>query len=82
MALDQEKYNLLSQHGFINHFNRSAYFSRQLRKFFSLEAIEDHGFEWLRERVESPNTTQTWQFYFNQPPSQEILREILKEFGE
>lgn len=51
MTLDSAKRSLLSQAGSLNHFNRSAYFNRQSKKFSSLEAIEDHDIEWLRTRI-------------------------------
>jgi hypothetical protein len=82
MMLDKDKYDLLSKNDFQNHFDRAMYFNRRTKKIFSLEAIEDHDLEWLRIRIESPNNTGTWQFYFNRNVPQETIKEILKQFGE
>jgi hypothetical protein len=82
MSLEKQKYEFLSEHGFQNHFSRSLYFSRELKKLFSIEAIEDHDMDWLQKCVLSENKTGSWQFYFNQPVSRSTAQSILNEFRE
>jgi alpha-L-fucosidase len=82
MSLENEKYEFLSEHGYMNHFDRGLYFNRDSKKLFSIEAIEDHDMNWLRKSVETLNTKQTWQLYFNQPISPESIKKIINEFGE
>jgi hypothetical protein len=81
MSLEKEKVELLSENGYINHFKRSLYFNREARKIFSIVAVADHDINWVRVNIQAPNDTGTWQFYFNEPVSEQTRSEILHEFG-
>lgn len=58
-----------------------VYVNRTSRKAFSLEWVEDHSVQELRERMGEPNVSDTWQIYFNTKPSDSVLREFLAEVG-
>ena len=72
---------LLRQAGYSYNFDRMVYVNRSSRKAFSLEWVEDHPEQELRERMNEPNATGTWQIYFNTKPSESVLREFLAEVG-
>ena len=82
MSLNKDKYDLLEDRGFRKHFKNALCYNRDIKKVFSIVAIEDHGVAWLRAAIESPNDTGTWQFYFNQPVNDDVRRELLAVFGE
>ena len=71
----------LSAAGYRQLFERDVYFNRETRKIFSLEAVEDHDDEWLRERMIEPNVAGGWRFYFNDPVPEELRGEILREIS-
>ncbi len=77
---EADKMRLLEQGGFRYDFNREVYFNRASRKVFSLEAIEDHDKEWLREKIhEEKRGEDRWLFYFNSPPAEAVEKELLAE---
>jgi hypothetical protein len=76
------KENLLTQAGFRYNFFRMSYVNRATKKVFSEEAIEDHSEMWLLEKIRERNDSGEWQFYFNEPPSPAVVRDILAEIDE
>ena len=80
MLHSKEKEKILREAQFHYHFERSLYFNRQQRKVFSIEAIEDHDVDWLRDRVQQQNPGDEWLFFFNTPPSDSVKIEIKKIF--
>lgn len=79
MEIDKRKYLLLDANGFASHFSRSIYFNKKKKIIVSLEAVEDHDFEWLEKLIAEKNETGNWQFHFENIASQELLREITQE---
>jgi hypothetical protein len=72
------KGELLKKNGYRYNFNRMAYINRTAKKVFSIEAIEDHPLEWLSARM-AEKSNGDWQFYFNEPPSQAVVRDFVAE---
>ena len=58
-----------------------AYVNRETKKVVSVEAVEDHSDEWLREMIAQANDSGDWRFYFDQPPSQSVIQAMLTELG-
>lgn len=76
-----EKNELLKRAGYRYNFDRMVYISRATKKVFSIQAIEDHSSEWLRDRMSEDNDGE-WRFYFNEEPSPAVVHEFLAELGE
>ena len=79
MSGSAEKKQILDNAKYVYHFNRDIYYNRMDKKIFSLEAIEDNDPNWLNEKINEENNKDEWYFYFNNPPSNKIKNEILKE---
>lgn len=81
MSVMDTKETLLNQAGYRYNFERMVYLNRAARKLFSVEAIEDHSAEWLREKMGEENQGE-WQFYFNETPPPAVVRDFLAELDE
>ena len=55
MSIEQAKLTILEEAGFNHQFDMSVYFNRDLKKFFSEEAVTDHIVEWLRTTLLEDN---------------------------
>jgi hypothetical protein len=77
MATDLEKEQMLRSAGFLYDFNRMAYINRQTKKVISVEALQDHPEEWLRDMIAQANDSGDWRFYFNEPPSPRMKEAFL-----
>jgi hypothetical protein len=81
MDTTSEKDEMLRSAGFRYHFDRMAYINRKTRQVVSVEAIEDHSEEWLRQMIEQARDSEDWRFYFSQPPSPAVIQAFLAELG-
>jgi len=75
------KESLLRDAGFTYNFDRLIYLNRARRKAFSIEWLEDHSEQELRASIAAPNGSDKWQIFFNEKPSDNVLREFLAEVG-
>ncbi len=75
-----EKEALLENAGYRYHFDRMIYFNRGSRKAFSLEFVEDHSRQEIQHLVDEPPPDHGWAFYFNEPPSNGIKRQLINAF--
>jgi len=72
-----EKEALLEGSGYRYHFDRMIYFNRATRRALSLEFVADHSFNEIQDLVDKqPPAANGWTFYFNEPPSDRIKREL------
>jgi hypothetical protein len=76
-----EKEELLENSGYRYHFNRMIYFSRAVRRAFSLEFVEDHSRQEIQKLLETP-ATDDWVFHFNKQLSARIKRELAEALGK
>ncbi len=67
---------LLEEAGYHFNFERALYVNRQTKKAFSIEFVEDHTDEEIRERIDRGGSDGTWSFYFNSDPSDSVRREL------
>lgn len=71
-----EKEVLLENAGYKYHFDRMIYFNRGTRKAFSLEFVEDNPRQEIQRLVDEPPSQEGWVFYFNEPASENIKRQL------
>ena len=81
MCVPKSKKQLLEEAGYKYNFDLEIYFNKQFKKIFSLNAIDDHDEAWLVDRL-AETTKNEWKFYFNEPPSEKIEKNILSELNE
>jgi hypothetical protein len=55
-------------------FDRDLYVNRKARKAFSLEFVDDHREEDVRQGIEELTDGNAWKFYFSLPPSDGVRR--------
>jgi hypothetical protein len=77
MMLTRKK-QILNQAGYRYDFDRSLYFNREAMKAFSVEFIDDKPAEELARRIAEENSGKKWRFFFNNPPSETVKRELEK----
>jgi hypothetical protein len=58
-----------------------AYVNRKTKQVVSVEAVEDHSEEWLRQLITQTKDSGDWRFYFDQPPSAAVIEAFLAELG-
>ncbi len=79
MATSKSKEKILEDNDFKYHFIRMIYFNKKIKKIFSYVAIDDHDEAWLMKKIQE-NNKGSWQFYFNNPPpSDSIKNEVIRE---
>ena len=80
MTKTATKQEILEGAGYRYSFDRELYFNRDARKAFSVEFIEDNSEAELKRRVEQMPAVE-WQFFFNNPPSDAVKRELAGILG-
>jgi hypothetical protein len=81
MSNDTSKFIVLNEEGFWHHPNREVYVHTYKRKMFDREAVEDNPLSWIREGIAEESSPDQWQFYFNPPPDDETVLDILKDIA-
>ena len=76
-----EKEALLEASGYRYHFDRMIYFNPATRRALSLEFVEDHSIEEIRDLLNQQPAASGWTFYFNEPPSDRLRRELSEALG-
>jgi hypothetical protein len=76
-----EKEALLEASGYRYHFDRMIYFNRAARRALSLEFVEDHSIEQIQDVINEQPAPNGWIFYFNEPPSDRVRRELSEALG-
>jgi hypothetical protein len=76
-----DKQRLLSDAGYIYHFDRQMYLDRRAKKAFSIEFVDDHDEKELRERILEAKAGDGWSFYFSSPPSGAAQKELERVLG-
>jgi hypothetical protein len=76
------KTQILEDAGYAYSLDRSIYVNRCDRKVFSVEFVQDHSEAELEERIKEPSPPSgEWRFYFNSPPSEGVIRELIRILG-
>lgn len=76
-----KKEALLEASGYRYHFDRMIYFNRTKRQAVSLEFVEDHSLEEMRDLVDRLPAANGWAFHFNDPPSDRVTRDLADVLG-
>jgi len=71
-----DKEQILNNAGYKYIFDHEIYFNKKTKKIFSLEAIEDHDEKWLDQCIHEE--TNSWKFYFNSDPGDNVKDEIIR----
>lgn len=69
---------LLEEAGYRYSLRNDIYVNRAERKVFSVEFVEEHTDEQIRARMMERPPAKGWQFYFNDPPSAGVRRELTR----
>jgi hypothetical protein len=82
MLMVAGKKQILEGAGYAYSFDRLSYIIRDARKVFSIEFVQDHSEEKLKECINQPAPPPgEWRFYFNAEPSEGIKREFLRSIS-
>lgn len=76
-----EKEVLLENSGYRYHFDRMIYFNRAARRAFSIEFVEDHSFQEIKQLINEMPAANGWTFHFNEPSSDRVKRELAEALG-
>jgi hypothetical protein len=79
MSLEEDllKENLLEEAGYRFSIERASWVNRKAKKIFSIQAVEDHSEEWVREKIQE-RTDGDWHLYFNEPPSPSVRSQVIE----
>lgn len=77
--IDKEKQESLERYGYVYNFRRMVYVNYSAKKLFSYEAIRDQDLSWLKDRIQEPNQTDGWKFYFKSEPSNEVKSDLIRD---
>ena len=79
--MKKKKKDILWEANYRYNFDRDLFVNRAARKAFSIEFVDDHPEEELRQRIEEKTGGNCWTFYFNLPPTESVKRELERELG-
>lgn len=71
------KLDILKKFGYIYDLTRNVYHSRNVRKIFSYQAIQDNSLEWLKERI-AIRGQRWWRFFMTEELSDNLRDKILR----
>lgn len=74
-----KKSDLLFEANYRYNFDRDLYVNHVAKKAFSIEFVDDHQEEELRQRIQESTDGKEWKFYFNFPPSDGVKRQLEKD---
>ncbi|HZB88161.1 MAG TPA: hypothetical protein VE291_05850 [Terracidiphilus sp.] len=75
----KKKSDILLDANYRYYFDRAMYVNRHAKKAFSVEYVDDHAEEQLRQRIQENTGGAKWKFYFNSPPSDGVQHELERE---
>ena len=62
-------------------FDRDLFINRAAKKAFSIEFVDDHPEDELRQLIREDTNGNGWKFYFNVPPTEGTQRELERVLG-
>lgn len=76
------KEQILQNAGYSYNFDRELYLNRKAKKAFSVEFVEDSSEEQLKDCLrEGAAGGEGWRFFFINPPSESVKRELTSALG-
>ena len=75
------KVRILEEAGFKYNFLRMLYFNQSTKKAFSVEFVEDHSEDEIKNCLAQNTDPAHWTLYNNGPVSETVKRELEKELG-
>lgn len=75
------KKDILKEAEYWYNFDRDIFYNRKAKKAFSLEFVDDHREEELREHIQEPIEGNGWKFYFNVTPSESVKQMLEQVLG-
>lgn len=75
------KQQILNAGGYRYSFDRQLYFNRGAKKAFSVEFIEDHSEDVIKQLIRELPANPEWRFFFNTEPSAAVERELAAVLG-
>lgn len=76
-----QKKDILWEANYRYDFDRDLFVNHAVRKAFSIEFVDDHPEEELRQLIQEDTNGDGWKFYFNTPPTDGIKRELERVLG-
>ena len=76
-----DKIRILNEAGYAYKFDRGIYFNPMRKKIFSIEFVEDHDEHELERLIGEDRRENSWEFYFNTPPSGAVKAELERALG-
>jgi hypothetical protein len=74
--LTESKTDILDEAGYAYSFDRGMYINRKTKKAFSVEFVQDHREDQIRQYIREHTDGPGWRFYFNSPPSESVKHEL------
>ena len=75
------KKDILKEAEYWYNFDRDIFYNRKAKKAFSLEFVDDHREEELREHIQERTEGSGWKFYFNVAPSESVKQMLEQVLG-
>jgi hypothetical protein len=79
--LTESKTDVLDEAGYAYSFDRQMYVNRKTKKAFSVEFVQDHNEDQIRQYIREQSDGPKWRFYFNSAPSEAVKRELESVLG-
>ncbi|GJQ57224.1 MAG: hypothetical protein D8M57_16860 [Candidatus Scalindua sp. AMX11] len=77
--VELNKHQLLEDNNYAQD-KRDFYISKTDKRVFSFERIRKESIAWLKEEINQPKTSDEWQFFCNNYPSEGIQADIISPY--
>ena len=76
------KEHILKNARYAYNFDRQLYLNRETKKAFSVQFLQDHPEEEIERHIrQDTHEKEEWTFFFNDPPSEAVRRELATVLG-
>ena len=77
--VELNKYKILEENNYTKD-DRDFYISKTDKRVFSFGRISNESIAWLEEEINQPNTSDEWQFFCNNYPSEGLQADIISPY--
>ncbi len=77
--VEMNKQKILEDNNYIID-DRDFYISKADKKVFSFSRVSNESIAWLEQEIKQPNSTDEWQFFCNDYPSEGLQADIISPY--
>ncbi len=77
--VELNKQQLLEDNNYIQD-DRDFYINKTEKRVFSFQRVSNENIDWLKQKINEPDTTGEWQFFCSNHPSEGLQADIISPY--